>query len=240
MRLKFVSRVYSHIARYTVERISQDLDLVLQLEARDSSARYAASEMGKAHRVPDRDALLLEALRRTAAVPGCICEFGVWTGNSLRILANAAPGKEVHGFDSFEGLPSDWRPSFSKGAFKTSVPVFKQANVRLHKGWFDATLPPFIKGLKQPISLAHIDCDIYSSTRTVLEHILPRLAPGAVLVFDEYFNYPGWEEHEHKALLEVARARRLRIHYLGFNYLGQQVMVGMETKPRPGRGARHA
>lgn len=238
MRLKFVSRIYSHIARYTVERFSQDLDLALQLEARDSSARYAASEMGKAMRFPDRDSLLREALRRTTAVPGCICEFGVWTGNSLRILADTAPDKEVHGFDSFEGLPADWRPSFTKGTFKTSVPVFRQANVRLHKGWFDATLPPFFKEFKQPISLAHIDCDIYSSARTVLEYIVPRLALGAVLVFDEYFNYPGWEEHEHKALLEAARAHRLGIHYLGFNHLGQQVMVGMEPKARTRQGVR--
>ena len=45
----------------------------------------------------------------------------------------------------------------------------------------------------------HIDCDIYASTKTALEQTIPRLAPGAVIVFDEFFNYKGYELHEYKA-----------------------------------------
>lgn len=241
MQLKFISRMYSNIARHVVdlmaERMSSDLELARRIAARDDSARYVTAEMTEAQRFRDRESLLLDAVQRTKEVKGCICEFGVWTGGSLRLLADAAPERDVHGFDSFEGLPANWRPWFSKGAFKTSVPMLRQPNVRLHKGWFDATLPPFIKQLQQPISLAHIDCDLYSSTRTVLEHIIPRLADGAVMVFDEYFNYPGWEAHEHKALLEAVRARQLKVRYLAFNYLGEQVMVAVDSK-RATRGTR--
>ncbi|MFI4968250.1 MAG: TylF/MycF/NovP-related O-methyltransferase [Gammaproteobacteria bacterium] len=237
MRLPFISRIYSNIARHTAERLSTDMELVQRMEARDSSARYAAAEMSTASRFRDRDSLLLEAVRRSAAVKGCICEFGVWSGYSLRLLADAAPARRVHGFDSFEGLPTDWRPGFAKGTFKTPMPRFSQSNVQLHKGWFDATLPTFMKELNGQISLAHIDCDIYSSTRCVLDNIAPRLAPGAILVFDEYFNYPGWLEHEHKALLELVRAKRLKVSYLAYNSLGEQVMV--EAQPvRTGRSTK--
>lgn len=229
MRFKFISRIYANIARHTAERLVTDMELVQRMEARDSSARYATNEMSTALRFRDRDSLLLEAVRRSAAVKGCICEFGVWSGYSLRLLADAAPSRQVHGFDSFEGLPADWRPGFAKGTFRTPMPRFSQSNVRLHKGWFDATLPAFMRELNGQISLAHIDCDIYSSTRCVLDNIVPRLAPGAILVFDEYFNYPGWQEHEHKALLEAVRGKRLKISYLAYNSLGEQVMV--ETQP---------
>lgn len=34
-----------------------------------------------------------------------ICDFGVYKGNSTRALAKLFPGKKIHGFDSFHGLP---------------------------------------------------------------------------------------------------------------------------------------
>ena len=37
------------------------------------------------------------------------------------------------------------------------------------------------------IALAYIDCDMYSSTKTVLEFLLPRLKHGRTLAFDDYF-----------------------------------------------------
>jgi predicted O-methyltransferase YrrM len=233
VRLKFIGRIYDNIARRVLEgtfyRLENDIEFHQRYLATQASARYVTEAMPQAEKFRDRDAMLKDAVRRSTAVPGCICEFGVWSGQTLRIMADAAPKRQVHGFDSFEGLPGDWRTGFAKGAFKTGVPTFTQRNVQLHKGWFDATLPAFIRELKEPIALAHIDCDLYASTRTVLEHIAPRLAPGAILVFDEYFGYPGWEQHEHRALLECVAARKLAVRYLAFNSMGEQVMV--ETQP---------
>jgi hypothetical protein len=42
-------------------------------------------------------------------------------------------------------------------------------NVQLIKGWFNETLPKFTNLLESDdkIALLHIDCDIYSSTKTV-------------------------------------------------------------------------
>lgn len=236
MRLPFIGRIYSNIARHVLHRLSNDIELNQQLQAVQSTARYVTEAMPKALRFQDRDALLLDAVRRSAALKGCICEFGVWSGHTLRLMADAASGRKVHGFDSFEGLPEDWRTGYGKGAFKTPIPKFTQPNIQLHKGWFDATLPRFLKELEGPISLAHIDCDLYVSTRCVLDNIIPRLAPGAILVFDDYFNYPGWEEHEHRALMEVVHAKKLKMSYLAYNNVWQQVMVATQ----PARASRMA
>ncbi len=71
----------------------------------------------------------------------------------------------------------------------------------------------------------HIDCDLYSSTKTVLGLLKDRLRDGAILVFDEYFNYPGWEQHEYKAFLEFIDQSGFKFEYLGCNPRHQQVAV---------------
>ena len=44
--------------------------------------------------------------------------------------------------------------------------------------------------------LERYDLGFYSSTKTILDLLAPSLAIGTVIMFDEYFNYPGWEQHE--------------------------------------------
>ena len=44
--------------------------------------------------------------------------------------------------------------------------------------------------------MLHIDCDLYSSTAAVFERVADRLAPDAVIVFDELLNYPEYRRHE--------------------------------------------
>ncbi len=231
MKLNFMSRIYSGVARYTVKRMGQDLEYAMQVRARDASAVYAAAMMSDAKRFIDRDSLLLYAAERAKKVSGCVCEFGVFSGYTLRLLADVLPEKPVYGFDSFEGLPVDWRPGFGKGAFKTPIPKFKQDNISLRIGWFDKTVPAFVQELleaERKISFLHIDCDLYVSTKCVFEGLLDLCSPGAVIVFDEYFNYPGWEEHEHRALMEAVE-RGATVSYLGFNSQGEQVLCEVGT-----------
>ena len=135
-----------------------------------------------------------------AAAPeaGLVLEFGVYTGRSIAWLAEG--GAQVHGFDSFEGLPGDWTREVKAGGYSTAGRrPDVAANVTLHVGWFEETLPAFLAREAGPLRLANIDCDLYSSTRCVLEALAPRLVVGSVLVFDEYFTYPGWRDHEWKA-----------------------------------------
>jgi len=96
------------------------------------------------------------------------------------------------------------------------------------EGWFADSLPRFLELHQGPIAFVHVDCDVYSSTKTVFEHLGPRLSQGTVIVFDEYFNYPGWQEHEFKAFQEFVLQSGLRYKYLAFSGAHEQVAVVLE------------
>jgi hypothetical protein len=99
---------------------------------------------------------------------GLALEFGVGDGASLRCIARY--NMMVVGYDSFQGLPEDWRPGFEEGAFACEPPTDLPKNVQLVTGLFEDTLPQFdIEDLGAPVNLLHIDCDLYSSTKTVLD-----------------------------------------------------------------------
>lgn len=136
-----------------------------------------------------------------ATGPGLVLEFGVRRGTSIAVLAQDA-GQDVHGFDSFEGLPEAWvnAPAgvLTTGGALPAVP----ANVHLHAGWFEDTLPPFLAAHPGPVRLANIDSDLYSSARTVLRALADRLPSGAVLVFDEMIGNRTWRDDEYRAFQE--------------------------------------
>jgi hypothetical protein len=149
---------------------------------------------------------------------GLWLEFGVHKGSTINRIAKAAPGL-VHGFDSFEGLPEDWnrgRQISRKGAFDLGGALPKvRANVRLHKGWFEETLPPFLAETPGDVAFLHVDCDLYSSTKTVFEALGDRIGPGTVMVFDELINYATFREHEWRALYELVRETGLAFDWIG-------------------------
>ena len=76
-----------------------------------------------------------------------------------------------------------------------------------------------------PVSLLHVDGDLYSSAVTVLEHVGPRLVPGSVVVFDEFFNFPGWEQHEFRAWQEHLARTGARVAYEAYTSNGEQVVA---------------
>lgn len=135
---------------------------------------------------------------------GYALEFGVASGRSLALIAQRL---KVVGFDSFEGLPEDWRDGFPRGMFACKPPQIANASIVI--GLFDETLPRWFNEGDDPLDelrLVHIDCDLYSSTATVLEHVGPRLLPGTYVVFDEFHGYPGCEDHEQRAWSEFIAA----------------------------------
>ena len=133
------------------------------------------------------------------ARPGLALEFGVASGDTLRLIAKARPG-QTYGFDSFDGLPETWRDGFNQGMFACPPPDVPGAELVV--GLFEDTLPAwFARHPVAEVGFVHIDCDLYSSTATILDH-LHHLESGTVIVFDELTGYPGWEQHEHRALLE--------------------------------------
>jgi hypothetical protein len=193
-----------------------DYETVAVLLATAGSAQYMTTHMQDARNLVESGAVLADALG-LCSVEGLMLEFGVFRGDSLRRIARAV-AQEVHGFDSFEGLPEDWSHYQKRGRFSLDgkVPAFEETNVRIHPGWFDRVLPAFLAAHPQPVRFLHLDCDLYSSTRTVLELLAPRIVPGTVIVLDEYLNYPGWEAHEFKAFQEFVQAGGRRYRYAAF------------------------
>ena len=170
--------------------------------ALDETVDYITAEMSDA--LIRRDAFgVLSFASKQASLDGLYLEFGVRSGSTINHIARANPRRTVHGFDSFEGLPEAWSGyTLDAGAFgKEGIPAV-EANVELHVGWFDDTLPEFLASHPGDAALVHIDSDIYSSAKTILDNLAPRLRPGSIIVFNEYFNYPNWKQHEFKAFQE--------------------------------------
>ena len=156
-------------------------------------------------------------------------EFGVYSGRTINCLSSLRPDLSFVGFDSFEGLPSDWDMGgklVQKEYFKKQeMPIVNQ-NVTLVKGFFDKTINEWksslnkerLKKNKKFISYLHIDGDLYSSAIDVLFGLDEFIKPGTIIRFDELCcwrtifqdpvsqvaraYYTTWREHEWKALNE--------------------------------------
>ncbi len=149
-----------------------------------------------------------------APAAGTIVECGVGWGRSLFYLAaiQRTLGRDgtLYGFDSFEGFPEptdgDAGSSIKieKGRYRTSeaavrahlvnsgIPQdFIAEKIRLVPGFFEDSLQHYDGG---PVSLLHLDVDLYESYVQTLEFFYPRVASGGVIAFDEYHDknkFPG-------------------------------------------------
>jgi Flp pilus assembly protein TadD len=159
--------------------------------------------------------------------PGLVLELGVRFGISTRWIA-AAVGAEtkVHGFDSFQGLPETWHIQ-AAGTYSTRGELPEvPANVELHVGLFDATLPGFLaKEPERTVRFMNVDCDLYSSTKVALDLVGARVVPGTVIVFDEYIVNDRWAEDEFKAFQEAVKERGWGYEYLAFSVQNGQAVV---------------
>lgn len=150
---------------------------------------------------------------------GLFLEFGVFKGESINFFSSKNKDKKFYGFDSFEGLPESWAGSeFAKGHFSLNghLPQVNQ-NVELIKGWFDETLPKFLENVNGNIGFLHVDADLYSSTKTILDCLSGRMVSGTIILFDEYQGYPGWRNSEYKAWQEYCKKNSVSYEYLAFS-----------------------
>jgi O-methyltransferase len=127
--------------------------------------------------------------------PHCAVRRELWT--SMRFVA----------FDSFQGLPEPtdgdtYTGVFTKGALGSSESEFRR-NVRdagVHEskivivpGFFDCTLngETIERTRLRTAAIVHVDCDLYESTRSVLQFVTPLLVDGSVIIFDDWFQFRG-------------------------------------------------
>jgi hypothetical protein len=94
------------------------------------------------------------------------------------------------------------------------------------KGWFNETLPVFLEQQGDlPVAFLHVDCDLYSSTKTIFNELSDRIISGTVIVFDEYINYSSWRRDEWLAFTEFCTARKLNYQYIGLVPQSHQAAV---------------
>lgn len=208
-------------------RARRDIWYALDAAAAQQSAKYALEHFPKAPWFWHPHETLRFALGEVK-VPGLALEFGVATGTTLAIIAEALSADHpVVGFDTFTGLPESWRTGFPAGTFsQNELPEVPGA--QLVTGRFEDTLPKFLAATDEQIAFLHVDSDLYSAAKTVLDLVGDRLASGAVVVFDEFFNFPGWQQHEFLAWTEyIARTGR-GFDYLGYTGNNEQVAVRLQ------------
>lgn len=141
-----------------------------------------------------------------------VLEFGVFKGKSMRIIKKELQNKnhEVFGFDSFTGLPEDWiTPDgyvlLSRGAFSTKGAPPDIPGVVWFSGWFEDTLPQYLK-IAKDIALLHIDCDLYKPAKEVLYALNKFIVPGTIIAIDDWFyeRNPEYNDTTQKAFYEWA------------------------------------
>lgn len=158
---------------------------------------------------PNRLANLEYSLSKVI-VNGSYLEFGVFNGHTINFISKLIDPKIIYGFDSWQGIPEDWfiknsltdpnkSVTFPRGHWKADQKPDVSNNVRLVDGWFKDSLPTFIKQTDiTPIAFLHIDSDLYSSAKTIFNHLSNYIVLNTMIVFDEWHA----QDHEKKAFLE--------------------------------------
>ena len=139
------------------------------------------------------------ALRQTRDIAGEIWEAGVFQGGSALFLKRLLAGEQATGqptwtlrlFDTFAGLPRsrpgvDWhrQGEFANTSLEEVISlVGRERQIDYRQGLVPAT---FLGLEGSVIRMAHVDLDLYEGTRDACAFVYPRLAPGAVMVIDDY------------------------------------------------------
>jgi len=180
-------------------------------------------------------------------IDGDYAEFGCWSASTFW-LAHLESRKHGHAarlwaFDSFQGLPAaegarDEHPSWNQGGMSMSVDEFHQACARdgvprsayeVVPGFYHDTLDRMAPTDRPVnIALAFIDCDMYSSTRSVLGFLMPRLKHGMIIAFDDYFCWtPTQLSGERRAMLDFFgdNPQWNLLPFMQFGWHGQSFVV---------------
>jgi O-methyltransferase len=193
--------------------------------------RLAAKVVYRLEGFKTANVAVLEAIDRSFAharaknVSGDYLEFGVFKGASLlhaQKLADALDLSSMRfiGFDSFKGLPDETeqhREIFYEGQYSCGEQQVRAwlsqhgadwRRLILVPGFYDDSLSLATKrelGLTK-CAVAMLDCDIYSSTKVSLEWIDDIIAPGSVVILDDWDAYgddeASWQDGQRRAMTE--------------------------------------
>jgi O-methyltransferase len=187
-----------------------------------------------------------------ASIPGAIVECGVWRGGSMLAIALTlvelgATDRDLYLFDTFETMPPPgihdvdvWgthaseffdaalaHPEYSylpKEEIRDLLMAAGYPDDRLHfvKGMVEDTIP---HGAPLEISLCRLDTDWYESTAHEMEHLYPRIAPGGVLLIDDYGHFMGSK----RAVDEYIEKENLVLLLNRIDFTGRLILVPAQT-----------
>jgi tetratricopeptide (TPR) repeat protein len=176
--------------------------------------------------------LLLEIAAKN--IPGDIVEFGIYEGWWINFLWQASETvglrRRIYGFDSFEGLsephPERDQAFWKKGQYacgleqvSKNVRLPERPRLKLVKGFFEKSLLSPEALLAEQFCYARIDCDIYQPALDCLRYLGPRLADGAIVVFDDWPHTRGFGEQQ--ALEEwLPTVPELQFEFLFYGAIG--------------------
>lgn len=143
---------------------------------------------------------LLACVRATSNIPGALAEAGVFAGGSARLFCEAKGERTLHLFDVFETLQAETSTGTPEASAVSSHfrslhareadvrrTLAGYPNVRFHAGVFPQTAAAVAD---ERFSFVHLDLDLEGGTLAALEFFYPRLAPGALLVADDFSTPP--------------------------------------------------
>jgi hypothetical protein len=206
----------------------------------DILERHRATPLSRDRR---KSCHLQEALLATRSIDGAIVECGVATAGSLSLITHASrrsrDDRSIIAVDSYEGFPklsehdADWfDPDTMKLHYKRfDVPFVKEnltrsgltddevASITFVKGW----IPDVLSGVEGPISMLHLDVDLYNPYADSLRILWPQVRAGGWVLFDEYDQgrdtekWPGAK----RAIDEFLERESLTIerHWSGFTHV---------------------
>ena len=137
---------------------------------------------------------------------GDYLEFGVFNGASLSSMYLTCKELGVNstrlfGFDAFEGLPADaereddgvWKNGFYSCSFEKMNECLERKNIDSKeinwvRGWYKDTLNPVLieKFKLSNLGIVFIDCDTYSSSKSVLDFITPLTKNPFIICLDDW------------------------------------------------------
>ena len=198
--------------------------------ANAEAAEFVKTVLSSAKRF-EADADILRYASDRVSVDGLFVELGAYKGRTANFLAALNPHKTIYTFDSYQGLPANWDRGDlivpgTAAAWPAGDPLPSfLLNVELKLGWFSETLPKFVDLHDEPIAFLHVDCDIYESTAQALEILEPKIVDKTVILFDEFYNYPNFRNHEFKAFQEFLMNHSFEADYIAYNAFHEQVAV---------------
>lgn len=172
----------------------------------------------------------LQVAATAVGLEGCVVECGVWRGGTAAgLLSVLGTSRKLYLFDSFAGLPPaqqiDGKAAieYQKNTggpwyfnncqappcyVEKALDLVGALDYEIRSGWFSDTLPQF--HTSQPIAVLHLDADWYDSVFICLDYLFDSVAPGGVIIVDDYYVWDGCCRALHDYLSKRSAVERIR------------------------------